>query len=204
MHSSKVKCGKKLKCLTPVLNKCIRLNRAYSEKIQWEDCAWWANERASVGILAAAAWLAGGVALEEYSTRKVKGKKQGAGRCDLFFTTVKNKFACEAKQVFPRFEKGRTADFSKLKERFDSACEDTKKLSKNEGPRLGICFVTPRFGRSRIKGMDKSLKDFLNRIQNELEFDAIAWCFPKEARKMEWEPNNKTYPGIIILIRKVS
>jgi len=203
MHPSKVKCGKKLKCLTPILNKWIRLNRAYSEKVQWEDCAWWANERASVGILAAAVWMSGGVALEEYSTTKVRKENHGAGRCDLFFTVGKNKFACEAKQIFPRLRKGRTGDISKVKDKFDATCEDAKNLLPEEGRWLGICFVAPRFPLSQIKNMDDCLKDYLDQLQIRLKPDAIAWSFPKEAKNMKWR-NTKTYPGVIVLIRKIS
>src|ERR1035437_2626560 len=84
MQRSYVNSGN-LRSLHPILKEWIRLNRTYSKRMQWEDCAWWANERASTGILAAAAWMAGGVALEEYSTKKVKKKEHRTGSCDLFF-----------------------------------------------------------------------------------------------------------------------
>jgi hypothetical protein len=90
-----------------------RLNRIYGETLRWKDCAWWANERASIGILAAAVWKCGGVALEEYSTRKTNKKEHRTGRCDLFFAFGKNHFACEVKQVFPRLKADQTNNILK-------------------------------------------------------------------------------------------
>ena|ERR1035437_9809241 len=202
MQRSYVNSGN-LRSLHPILKEWIRLNRTYSKRMQWEDCAWWANERASTGILAAAAWMAGGVALEEYSTKKVKKKEHRTGRCDLFFDVRNNKFACEIKQIFPRLKNGWAGDISNVKERFDLACEDARNLFPQEGRRLGICFVTPRFPRSQVENMDDCLDDYLDCLQQKLDFDAIAWFFPKEADKIVWPANKKTYPGVIVLIREI-
>jgi hypothetical protein len=193
----------KLRSLRPILKEWIRLNCLFGKTVSWEDCAWWANERASTSILAAAAWMSGGVALKEYSTKKVKKGEHRTGRCDLFFNVRENKFACEIKQVFPRLKDGQTSDISNLKARFDLACDDARNLSRQEGRRLGICFVTPRFPRSQIPYMDNCWIDYLDCLQQKLNFDAIAWYFPKEARNMEWPENKRTYPGIIVLIREV-
>jgi len=157
-------------------------------------------------MLAAAAWKCGGVALEEYSTKKTKQKKHRTGRCDLFFAFRKKHFACEVKQIFPRLKAGQTNNIYKMKEQFDSACDDARNLFPEEGRRLGICFVTPRFSRSQIEHIDDCLKDYLDCfLQNreKLDFDAIAWFFPKEGGKMEWPANSKTYPGVIVLIREI-
>ena len=189
-----------------VLRTWIRLNRIYGETLQWQDCAWWANERASTGIFAAAVWKCGGVALEEYSTKKTKKKEHRTGRCDLFFAFEKNHFACEIKQIFPRLKSGRTNNISEVAERFNLACDDARNLFPKEGRRLGVCFVTPRFSSSQIEHMDDCLKDYLNGLlqnRKKLDFDAIAWFFPEEARGMKWPANQKTYPGVIVLIREI-
>ena len=44
-----------------------------------DDSPWAYTERANVGMLAAAAWQLGGVALEEFQ----HPRSEGAGRCDL-------------------------------------------------------------------------------------------------------------------------
>jgi len=59
---------KSLKRLKPILEQWIHLNHYYGKRLSWKDCAWWANERASTGILAAAAWTYGGIALGRVNT----------------------------------------------------------------------------------------------------------------------------------------
>ncbi|HXI68757.1 MAG TPA: hypothetical protein VNN22_00200 [Verrucomicrobiae bacterium] len=200
MNSNHVNCGT-LKSLHPVLKEWIRLNLLYCKTESWEDCAWWSNERASIGVLAAAVWTLGGVALEEYTTPKVKKKKKRTGRCDLYINTGKDRFACEAKQIFPRLSKGSADNTSDVEEQFDLACNDAKDLSKKLDRRLGICFVTPRFPQSQ-KPFDDCLEIYLSNIL-KLKFDAIAWCFPDKACRMEWKPNRRIYPGVILLIREI-
>jgi len=204
MRHSYVNSGS-LRSLHPVLKEWIRLNRAYGKTMRWKDCAWWANERASTSIFAAAAWTSGGVALEEYSTTKKKKKKQRTGRCDLFVNVNGNKFACEFKQIFPRLKYGQTDDISNVNDQFELACDDARNLLPQEGRRLGICFVTPRFAPSQFQDMDSCLENYLECLQqnqNKLNYNSIAWFFPDDAREMEWE-NDRRYPGIIVLIREV-
>jgi hypothetical protein len=87
-------------------------------------------------------------------------------------------------------------------EQFNLACNDAKNLFPAEGRRLGICFVTPRFSRPQIEYIDDFLRDYLDCfLQNreKLDFDVIAWFFPKEGSKMEWPANQKIYPRVIVL-----
>src|SRR5713226_1261165 len=58
--------------LRQVLRKWIFVNKDYVHRWDGIDAPWWYNERASVSALAAAAWLAKGIALEEYTTRKTR------------------------------------------------------------------------------------------------------------------------------------
>ena len=66
--------------LQPVLEEALRLFTAYRRR-EAKDSAHWYNERATLSVLAAAAWKSGGIALEEYSLRKHDGR---AGRADLW------------------------------------------------------------------------------------------------------------------------
>ena len=201
VRSTYINCGE-LKSLRPILKKWVRLNRRYCEMESWEECAWWANERASISTLAAAAWTIGGIALEEYSTAKVSKKQQRTGRCDLYIKIGKDKkFACEAKQIIPRLNKGNAHDTSNVKEQFDWACDDARNLSSGEGRRLGLCFVAPRFPHSQIP-FDDCLEEYLENLQR-LNFHAIAWYFPNKARHMKWKTNQRIYPGVVLLIREI-
>lgn len=51
------------------------------------DLPYWYNERVDVGFLASAIWRSGGVVLEEYSTRRVEGRKTFPGRADIWWMT---------------------------------------------------------------------------------------------------------------------
>lgn len=72
------------------------------------DNPWWYNERASLSVLAGAAWtLKNWHALEEFSTKKrhrtlEPGIDSGSlrhGRCDLYVQSPSSNFAIEAKQT---------------------------------------------------------------------------------------------------------
>jgi hypothetical protein len=200
MRSYYVNCGK-LRSLRPVLKEWIRINRLYCKRASWKDCAWWNNERALTGILAASVWTLGEVSLEEYVTPKTRKGKQWTGRCDLYMNIGGIKFACEVKQKFLMPKNHLNDDVKSVKRDFDWACDNARDLHPREGRRLGICFVTPRFPRSRIP-YDSYLESFLTSLQ-KLEYDAIAWWFPPQARKLKWLENNRTFPGVIILIHEV-
>src|SRR4051812_574579 len=103
--------------IAPLLKKWIHANREYVHRCVDEDAPWWYLERASVSTVAAAAWLAKGIALEEYTTAKsrlpLKGRPRVSQncRCDLYFSLLKNKkknthhdFICEAKLIWPKLE----------------------------------------------------------------------------------------------------
>jgi hypothetical protein len=73
----------------------------YAEEEEQKDFIWRYSERSLVGALAAAVWLAGGVALEEYGGRKQKGNTgEGHGRTDLYFKLGEGKYVCEAKHDY--------------------------------------------------------------------------------------------------------
>jgi hypothetical protein len=68
----------------------------------WEDDPFGYNETASVGILAAAAFRAGLVALPEYVARKASKedrRKRVDGRCDLWLATARSDWAFEFKSM---------------------------------------------------------------------------------------------------------
>ncbi len=56
--------------LRPVLQASIDGTQRYVNLFQGDDLPYWYNERANVGMLSAAAWQAGMVALEEFQSLK--------------------------------------------------------------------------------------------------------------------------------------
>jgi hypothetical protein len=82
----------------PILKKWCEIVISWSERNEWEDVPWWYGERSSLGILGVAAWEAGAVPLEEYSTEKGRGRGLWTGRGDLLISTSPKDYIIEAKQ----------------------------------------------------------------------------------------------------------
>ena len=109
------------------------------------DSPWWYNERATVSFLAAAAWMAEGIALEEYRTQKGKKSNPRTGRCDLFLGAKSRAwFECEAKHTWCAVGRKVRNGFERAKSGLKDACHNAKQLPKAEGVRrLGLCFLIP-------------------------------------------------------------
>ena len=63
------------------------------------DLPWWYTERANISLLAAAAWLCGGIALEEYPIEKGFCGDNYEGRADLYLTIGEEGYAIEGKAM---------------------------------------------------------------------------------------------------------
>ncbi len=81
--------------LSELLHGWLDAQGDYMAAMNFEDRPWSYNELAVTGFLAAAAWrLNGGVALQEYRTRKGHLEKdRWLGRCDLYTLVGDNAFA---------------------------------------------------------------------------------------------------------------
>lgn len=106
------------------------------------DAPWWYNESASVGSLAAAAWMNEGRALVDYRTPKYRGDTRWKGRADLWMDLGQEEYVGEAKMYWPslsrRLGHGRTTTMLKR------ACADAKAHMPVEGTRrIGILIVAP-------------------------------------------------------------
>lgn len=88
--------GKEKAELEGVLSRWLKLVNQYSlqHSDSGDECYWY-NERATLGVLAAAAWQKKGwCALEEFSNDKHrKSGDQSPGRCDLYMLGITNSYA---------------------------------------------------------------------------------------------------------------
>lgn len=203
-----VNCGPIVE-LKPVLEKWCDLNRDFNAKLK-EDCPWWYNERASISILAAAAWqTAGFYALEEFSI--TKGRKRAdserPGRCDLkIWTRSKNGLSFEAKQAWCKLDKG-----IDLKRKYDdilkiylaNAKADAKRLKTRMGRRFGICFISPRIVAKEKDILAARLDELLDLLERRQQHDAIAWFFVEDPSLLVDKDTGRLYPGTIILLKEV-
>ena len=115
----------------------------------WKEVHWWYRKRTHVGMFAGAVWMAGGIALEEYGSEKLKrfGKSDTKykGRSDLYFGIMGRHFDLEAKHVYldlPQKEQVVSLDplITALREACKNACQRPKaKASCRLGGVFGIC-----------------------------------------------------------------
>jgi hypothetical protein len=197
--------GTKLEVLKPVLDKWIAIVEEYSAAFGKEDACWWYNERANVGILAAAAWKTEGwLSLEEYATTKRGEKGKYKGRCDLYVakkTDRKISFDIEAKAAWQCMEE---AGNGEIKRQLAEAKNDVERLRTDTAEnRVEACFVMPwLYSKNKNDDPTEKLEKWLKCVRKSIlcDADAIAWVFPEESRQLWLE--NYFYPGVVLILRQ--
>lgn len=195
-----------LESWTEVLQKYIDV---HTEGKEVQDTPWLYNERAILSTFAVAAWKAEGAALEEYNTYK-KGKEDkktdSLGRCDLYFTPKNyDSFICEAKLVWCPLTNRRIERFTKIYNKLIEAEESCKRLSRDEGRRLALCFAIPYIQKADQERTDEFLDKWFKEItdnENKAEYSSVAWYFPEKTRQFLLE-DDQIYPGVALLVKEI-
>ena len=188
----------RLKSLKPVFKKLLLVHQAYIDGEGNHDCPYWYNERPHISLLAAAVWLSGGTALEEYGTKKTKERKHG--RCDLFIrTNKKTDFECEAKWLWLNLRGNVEVSCDKVNEWLKWAVEETNKLQGRK--RLALCFVTPTIHKTKARVLDARLRKCIKLLKRSPEHDALVWIGIARGQK----PFGKEFkhPGLLLAIKEV-
>lgn len=184
----------------------LKVQEKYGRELQWRDATWLYNERASLSALAAAAWDAGGIALEEFSTDKVSlGRRSRRpthgsvrGRCDLYVSLHGREFLIEAKLVWPSL-RGTTIR-SRLQSAMTAALGDVKRNTTYYGlQRLGVVLIAPTMPERYTGDADALVARFVDTLC-AVERCAAAWIFPQPARTA-FKLEGKFYPGAAILMK---
>jgi hypothetical protein len=194
--------------LAPLLREWIRANAVYVEQCEDTDAPWWFNERAALSVVAAAAWLAGGIALEEYAAPKARtgAQQRFSGertRCDLFVSFRKkgraggnHNFITEAKIIWPELDSPKLAQL--VDQGIDKVRRDARRtLNDGYSRRLGILLVSPCLTRV---GMDDWREHALRfvKVLKALDGVAVAWFFAKQP--LLWRGKREYYPGSALVI----
>ena len=190
-----------------VLKRWIKANKKYCEVSKWEDVPWGYNERASLSTFAAAAWLAGGVALEEYSEEKDRAgsargrKKQRKGRCDLYVDLrgKRGAYIMEAKILWPSLE---TSDWERplLKTLNKARGEAKETRAHNNEKKAGLLFVSPYIRNSKDSPVEKSIFNLVQFLRSRKDI-CSAWTFPAGSRGFYWDSEKRwLYPGTAVLL----
>lgn len=192
----------------PVLEHWIEANERYCRVSHWNDIPWGYNERASLSTFAAASWLAGAIALEEYvedknpSAPSVGKIRRTKGRCDLYvaFRGETKGYILEAKIIWPSLS-------SKNWERtiipmLDTARKDVQRTRAHSGEKkLGLLFIIPYILKRKAKFADKSIESLVDFLRSRKDI-CSAWTFPKDARDFWWNSEKqRMYPGTAVLIK---
>lgn len=172
----------------------------YCRMAAGEDAPFVYTERANIGVLAGAAWRCGRLALEEFQHQKgFKNRLKWNGRVDLYLASEHTEEMIEAKFGWlsistPKRVQARVDSVLKLAER------DAR---RTKGGHAGISCIAVGFLPAWIpaKNGDNLESKIMAAIAclPRTKCHAVAWCFPKEYRRVESSVGNYT-PGVIMAI----
>jgi hypothetical protein len=190
--------SKRLKPLRPLLRRWIDLNVRYARAWKWKDCAWWYNERTSVGLLAASAWQIGGYSLEEYATKKNYRRSQYRGRGDLYFELKSVRYIAEAKHEWISAGRRSRVSPGRLNQLLRHARSTVVDAETKRGTRLGLLFIVPMVPMRQRDDIRKLIDGLIRELRGKVCYDAAAWVFPKEATSLH--DRDHVYPGVVLLV----
>lgn len=179
--------------------------------VQVQSPPYWFNERASLSLLAAAAWRQGWVGVEEFSTRKILAQRQDPnqpidrhGRCDLYLCSPEGaSFAIEAKQVVAK-----PADLEAVtRDALKRARNDARQLFVTEATcRVALAFVIPTLPATdagqHAMAFDTWLKECLALVQGPRRINH-AYVFPEVARDFLGPARRAFWPGVIVIAQRI-
>jgi len=195
---------KKIKSLKPVFKNLGLVHQKYikGEVGKGDDHPYHYTERPHVGLFAAAVWLSGGTALEEYKTQKTKDNKYG--RCDLGFRVGNVGFECEAKRLWLKLGYNSKDLASEIyhheRDGLKKAIQNVNELQSENG--LALCFVIPGIRKLEFDDLDKILHGLIESIkQKKSHWDALVWIGSKNWQK----PKDKdfSFPGLLLVVKYV-
>jgi len=176
-----------------------------------EDNPYWNNERGSLGILAAAIWSTGGLAVEELPAEKKKGRRTITdARLDLWCSLGRDDYAFEAKQRHIRLSL--TASPTQVKKRLQGAltiAAGNVKEKPGYGKRASLVFAVPYVrGTRRAEPVEMRhlLQVFVDAIK-QCDASFAAWCIQPKGRCTwsYWPRKGRTdyyyWPGVAVIGR---
>jgi len=182
----------KLEFLRPVLERWFECIDRYNTVRGDNDTPYWHDEKANVGLLAAAAWMAEMVTLQQTQSRKQAEEGERNGRTDLMIASAENRAYIQASQRWPR------VNSLNLSQALADITSDAKRISHASDLKLGCLFVAPQ--KNQHGATPEELQDMVDDLQKE-HTCAVAWYFPYAYRKLHNETGNY-HPGIAVLFKE--
>lgn len=222
----------RLNWMEPVFKKWNKLIVEYCEAFSGTDAPYYYNERANISTMSAAAWSAGMVCLEEYSSIKKKSRTtqtdhknetvDGFGRTDLYIghPTDSLEIAIEAKHMW--LLKGTHGNT--ILNSLEASCSDASK-NKQYSCKAGLCFYVPVIRVDNISDTEDvteqvivDTKALVEKIESPSTWrkndasgyykpDCIAWSFPEQSLELylisQKSGKRLYYPGVIACLKTV-
>jgi hypothetical protein len=182
----------KLEFLRPVLERWFDCIDRYNAVRGDNETPYWLDEKANLGLLSAAAWMAEMVTLQQSPTRKQTEEGERNGRADLFIATTEDRAWLQATQRWPR------VNSLNLTQALLDITSDAKKISYASDLKIGCLFVAPH--KSQQGATPEELQDMVDDLQKE-HCCAVAWYFPYAYRKLRNEAGHY-HPGIAVLLKE--
>jgi hypothetical protein len=169
-----------------------------------DDFPWWYNERASVSTFAAAIWLSGGSAFEEYSSEKKRNEaksKVTPGRTDIFFSYNNKDYLGEAKQYWPWLANHPTCN-REFHEKLNLAEDDATSIRNEAGIKTAILFASPKIKQSNSGKLKMLIDEWIEFLDENNNYSARAFFFPKHGLNAVF--NGRIYPGIALFLKRLN
>ncbi|WP_025111997.1 hypothetical protein [Pseudomonas sp. H1h] len=182
----------RLEFLRPVLERWFDCIDRYNAVRGDNDTPYWHDEKANLGLLSAAAWMAELVTLCDTATRKQNEDGERNARAHLFLAGAEDRAYIQATQRWPRVSN------LNLTQALLEITSDAKRISFASDLKLGCLFVAPQ--KAQHSASPEELQDMVDDLQKE-HCCAVAWYFPYAYRKLRSEAGNY-HPGIAVLFKE--
>ncbi|SFH17363.1 hypothetical protein [Pseudomonas sp. NFACC45] len=184
----------KLEFLRPVLERWFDCIDRYNAVRGDNDTPYWFDEKANLGLMSAAAWMAEMVTLQHTPTRKQNEEGERNVSADLFIASTEERAFIQATQRWPKVKS------LNLTQPLLDITSDAKRISYSSDLRLGCLFVAPQ--KAQQSTTPEELQDMIDELQKE-NTCAVAWYFPYAYRKLRNEAG-QYHPGIAVLLKQAN
>ena len=182
----------RLEFLRPVLERWFDCIDRYNAVRGDNDTPYWFDEKANLGLLSAAAWMAEMVTLQHTATRKQNEEGERNVSADLFIAGAEDRAFIQATQRWPKVKN------LNLTQPLQEIASDAKRISYATDLKLGCLFVAPQ--KAQQSATPEELQDMIDDLQKE-NTCAVAWYFPYNYRKLRNEAGHY-HPGIAVLFKQ--
>ncbi|CRI55851.1 hypothetical protein [Pseudomonas sp. CCOS 191] len=182
----------RLEFLRPALERWVDCIDRFNQFQGDNEAPYWHGAAANAGLLAAAAWQAELVALQQYTSKKQRDEGEREARGDLAISSAEESIHLHTSQRWPRIAR------LDLAPALQEAANQAKAIAYASQLKAGALFVTP--WKAGQHASPEELQDLVDDLQKHTAC-AIAWYFPYAYRKLHNELG-QYFPGVALLLKQ--